>query len=271
MGQQDDSGSGTLKYFGSQLKLLRCRARLSRGGLGERIGYSESTVASVEQGRRMPQRDFIERADEALGADGLLRIGAEHLMRERYPSWFHDFAVLEPDVLSLNSYENHVVPGLLQTAEYAGAVMAGRCPPPEDEEIEQRIAARLDRQALVTRTPRAVLSFVVEEAVLRRPIGGADVMRGQLQHMLHCSAMRHVSLQVMLTRQERHAGLQGPMVLLETAESRNLAYIEGQRGSFLISEPSEVGVLTQRYGIIRAQALSPEESRRLIDDVAGEL
>lgn len=96
-------------------------------------------------------------------------------------------------------------------------------------------------------------------------------MKDQLHRLLDCGSMRNVSLQVMPTRRETHSGLDGPMVLLETPERRSLAYVEGQSGSFLISDRDEVSVLTQRYGIIRAQALSPEESASLIERLAGEL
>lgn len=267
----NDSGSATLKYFGSQLKHLRGRASLSRAELGARIGYSEATVASVEQGRRLPQQEFIDQADEALGASGMLRAGTPFLLQARYPSWFQDFALLEAEAVSLYSYENQVMPGLLQTEEYARAVFGTNCPPLEDDEIEQRVAARLDRHALITRKPQPVLGFVVEEVVLRRPVGGRSVLKGQLQHLLSCAARRNVSIQVMPSLRESHAGLSGPMVLLETPDRRNCAYVEAQSGSFLISDRDEVGVLGQRYGIIRAQALSPEDSVRVIDQIAGEL
>ncbi|PLW69299.1 helix-turn-helix domain-containing protein [Streptomyces sp. SCUT-3] len=271
MGSRNDAGSTTLKYFGSQLKLLRGRAGLSRAELGERVGYSEAMVAAVEQGRRIPQQGFVDQADEALDARGVLRIGASFLAQARYPSWFQDFAILEADAVSMYLYSNQTVPGVLQTEEYARAVVGGSCPPPDDDEVERRVAARLDRQTLLTRTPRPVLGFVIEEVVVRRPIGGSAVMEGQLRRLLDCARMRNVSLQVMPTCRETHAGLEGPMVLLETQDRRNLAYVEGQRGSFLISEQDEVSVLMQRYGILRAQALSPEESASLIEQVLGEL
>ncbi|OEV02884.1 helix-turn-helix domain-containing protein [Streptomyces oceani] len=270
MGQHSDSASTTLKYFGSQLKLLRTRASLSRAELADRAGYSESTIASVEQGRRVPQQELIERVDEALAAGGLLRAGGAYLVEARFPSWFQDFALLEADAVSLYLYSNHIIPGLLQTQDYARAVISGSCPPPDDEETDRRIAARIDRQNLLTRRPLPVLGFVLEEVVIRRPIGGPTVLKAQLERLAECARMRHISLQVMPTERESHAGLEGPMVLLETPERRNLAYIEGQRGSFLISEKEEVSVLTQRYGILRAQALDPEESLALVDRVMGE-
>ncbi|WP_344629644.1 helix-turn-helix transcriptional regulator [Streptomyces glaucosporus] len=271
MGEQSDYGATTLRYFGSQMKLFRRRAGLSRAELGDRIGYSEATVASVEQGRRMPQQEFVDQVDETLGAGGVLRAGMPYLLQSRYPTWFRDFALLEAEAVSLYSYENHAVPGLLQTEEHVREVISARCPPLDNEEIENRVAARVDRQGLLNRSPACVLGFVIEEVVLRRPIGGRNVHKRQLRRLLECAEMRNVSVQVMPTSRETHMGLDGPFVLLETPDGRNLAYAEGQSGSFLVSDRKRVSVLAQRYGIIRAQALSPEESAHLIEQAAGDL
>ncbi|MFD1828165.1 helix-turn-helix domain-containing protein [Streptomyces desertarenae] len=271
MGAQNDYGATTLRYFGSRLKLFRRKAGLSRAELGERIGYSEATVASVEQGRRMPQQEFVDRVDEVLDAGGVLRAGLPYLLHSRYPTWFRDFALLEADAVSLYSYENHVVPGLLQTEDCARAVVAGGCPSPDEEESESRVSGRLGRQVVLCRKPMPVSGFVIGEVVIRRPTGGPEVMRGQLRHLMECARMRNVSLQIMPTRRCTHAGLEGPMVLLETRDRRSLAYVEGQRGSFPIPDRDEVGVLTQRYGALRAQALPPEEPLSLMDQVVGEL
>ena len=268
---QSDGTSATLRVFGGQVRWLRTEAGLTRAELGDRIDYSESMVSAVEQGRRIPKQDFIDRADTVLGARGLLKAAGPFLAQERYPSWFQDFALLEAEAVSMNLYANQTVPGLLQTEGYARAVIAARCPPLDDEEIGTRVAARIDRQSVLIRKPAPVLGFVIEEVVLQRPIGGPGSMKDQLHRLLDCGSMRNVSLQVMPTRRETHSGLDGPMVLLETPERRSLAYVEGQSGSFLISDRDEVSVLTQRYGIIRAQALSPEESASLIERLAGEL
>lgn len=269
--QDKNSGTAALRYFGSQLKLLRGRANLSRGELGKRVGYAEATIASYELGRRLPQPKFIKQADELLGADGLLNVGAPFLEFSRLPVWFQDFALWEAEAVSRYSYDNQVMPGILQTEAYARAVFSTNYPPLSDEEMEQRVESRLNRQALLTRKPLPVIGCVIEEVVIRRPIGGAAVLRGQLLHLLECAAARNIDVQVMPSSRETHGGLSGPMVLLETPEHRTLGYVEGQTGGFLSSEPGEVGALAQRYGIIRAQALSPEESVSLIDQVAGGL
>ncbi len=270
MARQNDGGSAALKYFGSQLQLLRTRSGLTQAELGERFGYSESTVASVEQGRRVPQEEFIERADEVLGANGLLKAGAPFVAQARYPAFFQDFVKREAEAVSRHAYENQLIPGLLQTEDYARALLSAHCPPLDDETLERRLRARLERQSLLDRST-FILGFVIEEVALRRPVGGPAVLKAQLQRILERGELRNVSIQVMPTASEAHMGLNGPMVLLETRERQHLAYVEGQAGSHLLSDREEVSVLGQRYGIIRALALSPRESARLIEQVAGEL
>jgi transcriptional regulator with XRE-family HTH domain len=268
---KSDSVSGVLRVFGGQLKLLRERAGLGRAEFGNLTGYSASTIASYEQGRRIASPEFVEKADEVLGAGGVLVAAVDELGRQRFPAFFRDFAILEAEALSLSLYECMAIPGLLQTEAFARAVFSGSCPPLSDEEIDQRVAARLARQTLLDRVPPVVLSVVMEEDVLRRLVGGAAVMKGQIQRLCECARMRNITLQVMPTRSDSHPGMAGPLVLIETADHRHLAYLEAQRSSLLISEPDDVSVLTQRFGIIRARALTTAESLRLMEQVAGEL
>jgi transcriptional regulator with XRE-family HTH domain len=182
--QDADYGSGILHVFGQQLKLSRKRAGLERTDLGSRTGYSPSTIASFEQGRRIPSPGFIDKADEVLHAGGLLSVSKEEVARAQYPAFFRDAARLERDALELHVYATQAVPGLLQTEEYARAVFAMWRPLLDEDTIEQRVAARLARQEIFNRKPLPTISFVIEEAVVSRPLGGHQVMRGQLEHIL---------------------------------------------------------------------------------------
>ncbi|MGK5632314.1 helix-turn-helix domain-containing protein [Streptomyces sp. URMC 123] len=266
-----DPASATLRYFGSQLRLLRTRAGMSREQLAEAVGYSVEMIKSVECGRRVPPRALIDAADHVLEAGGLLKVGADHIVREKFPNWFQEYALYEAQAVTLYMYENHVVPGLVQTEDYARAVFRSTCPPLDDDEIEERVAARMERQGLLTRKPPAVLSVIIEEVILQRWIGGPAVMKGQIERLLACASMRNLELQVMPTKREAHVGLAGPMYLLETDDQQRLAYISGQRGSLLFSDPREVSLLNQRYGILRTQALTPDDSTSLMERLLGEL
>ncbi|MBZ4017131.1 helix-turn-helix domain-containing protein [Streptomyces purpurogeneiscleroticus] len=254
--------------FGAILRFYREQAGLTQDALGRRIEFSKSQVAMVERGDRPPKGQFVPRADEAVGARGALLAAAVELHVSRMPYWFEEFAYEEARCRALHSYQNQVIPGQLQTDAYARVVFGCHCPSMSDDEIEASVATRLARQKLFHRKPAAIISFIVEESALCRPLGGPAVLKEQLHHVLDIGRLRNVEIQVMPSNRQTHAGLDGPMVLLETAERQQLAYVEGQNGSFFISEQPGLGDITERYGILRAQALSPEDSAQLIEQVA---
>ncbi|MYX30325.1 helix-turn-helix domain-containing protein [Streptomyces sp. SID8381] len=268
--QDYEPDSGFLHIFGQQLKLFRERAGLSRSEFGGKVGYSASTIASFEQGRRISPPKFIDQADELLDAGDVLKAGKEGVARAQYPAFFRDAARLEAEAVVLHVYANQVVPGLLQTDEYARAVFTMRRPLLAEETIEQRVAARLARQEIFSRQPLPVISFVIEESVLRRPLGGLTVMRGQLEQLLLHAGMRNVELQVMPITLEEHAALAGPFTLIETKEGRRMAYVEAQTDSRLYTERQAVRRLEEQYGILRAQALDPRKSLIFIEKLLGE-
>ncbi|MFC9291408.1 helix-turn-helix domain-containing protein [Streptomyces sp. NPDC057052] len=267
---EDEPGTGVVTAFGRQLKLLRTRAGLERAEFAKRLGYSADTVASIEQGRRIPQPRFIEQADEVLEAGGVLTALKEEVGRAQYPAYFRDAARLEARATGLNLYAVYAVPGLLQTEDYARAVFQMQRPLLPDEVIEQRLEARLARQQVFSRRPAPLMSFVIEEAVLRRPLGGRKVMRETLEQILLMGQLRHVEVQVMPTDREDNAALGGPFTLIDTDKGQRIAYAEVQDDSRLYTEVTKVRELEARYGILRSQALTPSESSAFIEKLTGE-
>ncbi|MEU9186939.1 helix-turn-helix transcriptional regulator [Streptomyces sp. NPDC048484] len=266
-----EQSSSNLEMFGSLLRFFRERAGMTQEGLGGCAGYSKSQIAMVERGERPPKGKLVEIADEALGAQGALLAAGRTLRTSRFPSWFEDYAELEARATAIYMYANHLIPGLLQTEAYGRATFDVHCPPLEDDEIEGRLAARLDRQRVLHRKPAPVVGFVLEEHVLRRPLGGEQALKEQLRQILDAGRRRNIEIQVMPTNRQIHAGLDGPMILLETHEHRQVTYVEGPSNGYFISEHPDLGNTFARYGILRAQALNPEESAKLIDEVAGQL
>ncbi|WP_435835536.1 helix-turn-helix domain-containing protein [Streptomyces avermitilis] len=256
--------------FGRQLKLLRVRAGLERPEFGKLTGYAGQSIASFEQGRRIPSPRFIDRADEVLDAGGVLKALKEEVGRAQYPAFFRDMARLEASAVGLSVYAALAVPGLLQTAEYAKAVFQMQRPLLDDDVIEQRLAARMARQEIFTRRPAPLLSFIIEEVVLRKPIGGLATLREQLEQILLTGQNRNVELQVMPTDREDHAGLGGPFNLIDNAEGRRIAYTEVQDDSRLYTSAGKIRELEARYGILRSQALTPCESLAFIEELLGE-
>lgn len=180
--------------------------------------------------------------------------------------------VEEKKAAALHVYQTHLIPGSLQTEAYSRAVFASnRCPTFDDEEVENRVTSRVERRRLFERKPMPTVSYVLEESTLTRPLGGKVALKEQLHHILTVGELRHVEVQVMPHDREVHAGLNGSVILLETAERRQLAYIEGHRGGYFVSEQPDLGDLFGKYGILRAQALNPEESARLIEEAAQKL
>ncbi|WP_331453466.1 helix-turn-helix domain-containing protein [Streptomyces sp. SS162] len=267
----DTSGQAVVAAFGRTMKTLRTRAGLEREEFGRRIGYSASTVAAYEQGRRIPPPRAIERADEVLDAGGLLTVWKDQVERAQYPPFFQGMAALEREAIELLAYDALVVKGLLQTEEYMRALLAMRRPVLDHETIEQRVAARLARQDIFDRRPSPLLSFVLTESVLRHRYGGRHVLRGQLEHLLLIGQKRNVEIQVMPTDCEDNAGVNGPFTVVTRKDGRKFVYVEAQSTSSLQTDPAQAALAAARYGIIRSQALTPRESLEFVERLLGEL
>ncbi|MFE7515882.1 helix-turn-helix domain-containing protein [Streptomyces sp. NPDC057540] len=267
----DRAGQGVVAAFGQSLKTLRVRAKMEREELGRRLGYSASTIASFEQGRRIPPPRAIDRSDEVLDAGGLLTVWKDQLERAQYPAFFQGMAQLEKRAVELLAYDTLVVKGLLQTEEYTRALLANRRPPLDAETIEQRVTARLARQDIFERRPAPLLSFVMCESVLRRTFGGKEVLRGQLEQLLLTGQRRNVELQVMPLDSEDNSGVDGPFTVITREDGKRFVYAEAQGTGTLETDPKQAVLAAARYGIIRSQALTPRESLAFIEKLLGEL
>ncbi|NEA62024.1 helix-turn-helix transcriptional regulator [Streptomyces sp. SID12488] len=266
----DESTADLLKTVGKQVKLWRERAGLTQAELGAAIGYSEEQVSSVERGRRVPKPGFLDAADEALGAGGLLAAFKEDVERARYPRKVRDLAKLEAEAAQLGAYASAVVHGLLQTPDYAQSLYRLHRPMLDEDTIERSVSARMARQEIFSRWPAPILSFVQEEVTLRRPVGGRMVLRGQLERLLEVGQLRNVEIQVMPIDREDHAGLGGSFMLIDPRTGPKVGHAEVQQFSRVVADRKEVRRLDSLYGIIRAQALTPRESLAFIEKVLGE-
>jgi transcriptional regulator with XRE-family HTH domain len=268
-GLEDDS-SGVMRMVGRMIKMWREAAHLTQAELGAAIGYGEEMVSKVERGVRVPKAEFLENADRVLKAGGKLSALKEEVAEARYPKKVRDLAKLEANAVELGAYVNTVVHGLLQTEEYALANFRERRPTYEEEEIERLMAGRMARQQIFERRPAPLMTFVQEEVTLRRPIGGAGVLRRQLERLLLVGQLGHVQIQVMPTSTEEHAGLGGSLRVLKLRDGTAVGHDEVSLTARLIAEPRDVQILEMRYGMIRAQALTPRESLAFIEKLRGE-
>ncbi|MGW7437411.1 helix-turn-helix domain-containing protein [Streptomyces sp. NPDC054849] len=261
----------TMKMVGAMVAAARIAKNLTQKQLGELVRLDAETIASIEQGRRALMPNVAELMDQHLGLPGLLSVAAHGLPAiDATPPWAEEYMDLEENAIALSWFDNQVVPGLLQTENYARAVFRCRVPAHPEAEIEALTARRIARQEILRRSTPPTLSFVVWEAVLRDRLGGDEVHAEQLQHLRICADLPDLSLQVMPLGRTSHAALDGPFTIVETQDHQLLGYTETQRGSQLISDPDEVSIMARRYAMLRTQALNTEQTRGLLGRLLGE-
>jgi transcriptional regulator with XRE-family HTH domain len=266
-----DPGASPLAFFGSELRRARAATGLSQEQLGQRIGYSAALVGKVETGERAPSGDFAKGCDRALpDADGLF--ARLHALTQRwdggYPSWFADWVETERRAESLCWWEPLLVPGLVQTADYARALFeAWR--QAEGEELEQLVTGRMDRQSIFDRPDPPSLWVIVDEAVLRRHIGSAKVMYDQLTHLADLADRPKVTVQVVPAEIGAHVGLLGGFAIA-TVDGAGTVYMESPDQGQTTQTPSVVAKVSATFDTLRAEALPRATSRDLIKRVAEE-
>ncbi|MGW0535053.1 helix-turn-helix domain-containing protein [Streptomyces sp. NPDC003032] len=267
---KEPEASDGLKTFGAVLKSFRKRAGLTQEALAAEVGCSTHFLASIEQGRRFPPPRFVDLCEAALDAFGTLRLAANQLSRKPgLATWFRQWALLEKEAVALYTYECRLIPGLLQTPAYARTLFVNQLPPLSDEQIEEQLTARMERQRLLTERPNTAYSFILEEHLFLRDMGGHEVTMELIDHVLQLAERRNIEIQIMPLVRESHSGLDGPMRLLESPDNKWFAYAEGQRSGQFISDPKEISVLQMRYARMRAQALSFEDSVSLLERMRG--
>ncbi|MER5457649.1 helix-turn-helix transcriptional regulator [Micromonospora sp. NPDC002389] len=259
--------SSMLEHFAEELRLVRATADMSQTALAEALSYSAALVAKVETCERKPSLDFARRCDAVFAADGRFERIQRRLSRESVVPWFRDWAGIEAEATALRSFEPLCVPGLLQTETYARALLSGGGLFADDE-VEQQVTNRLDRQAALTRDRPPLFTVVIDEYVLRRRIGGQEVMREQLRHLGKTgSAMPRVRIQVVPLAAGAYAGLGGPFVIATSANGDDVVYLEGQRHGQVIDRLDYVQQMVEVWESIRGEALSQQQSLDLIAEL----
>lgn len=260
-----------MRMLGKQLQAARKTAGYTQRALAEELLIDEETIASIEQGRRTLMPDLAEQIDQLLDMKGALVAGVAELPEiDQFPLFAEEYMDHEREAISLSWYDNAVLPGLLQTEPYAHAVLSERVPAYDEDELQAKTAGRIERQEILQRKCPPTMSFIVWEPVLHLGVGGPEIRRDQLRRLRACAELPGLALQFLPTDSPSHAGLNGPFTLLETPDHQHVAYSEGQRGSQWVSDPDEVSRLARKYAMLRSQALSPRESRGLLDRLLGD-
>ncbi|MFH9416767.1 helix-turn-helix domain-containing protein [Streptomyces rochei] len=266
----DEWGIAVITTVGRQLKLRREAVGMRAADFGVAVGYGEDLVYKVEGGKRIPRQEYLDRADEVLGAGGLIAAAWEDVKKVRYPKRVRELGKLEAKAVEIGIYECNSVHGLLQTPDHARALMEAAQPPYSSSDVERMVAARVARQTVLERDPAPSIHFVLEEAPLRRPVGGTMVWQRQLERLLEVGRLNHVTLQVMPTHTDAHPGVDGKIELLKFPDGTAVGRSDGAFNGRPITEPKDLRILELRYGTIRAQALPPRASLAFIEQLLGE-
>ncbi|MEU2222020.1 helix-turn-helix transcriptional regulator [Streptomyces sp. NPDC018347] len=266
----DEWGVAVVATVARQLRLRREAVGMRVPEFAKAVGYGEDLVYKIEAGKRIPRPEYLDKADEVLGAGGLLAAMKEDVAKVRYPKKVRELAELEARAVEIGVYVCSSIPGLLQTPDHARALLECWQPAYSPEDLERRVAARMARRAIYDRCPAPALSFVLEEATLRRRVGGTMVRRQQFERLLEVGRLNNVSLQVMPLDSGPHPGMSGRIEVLKFEDGTAVGRAEGAFNGRSTHEPRQLRILELRYGTIRAQALPPGESLAFIEQLLGE-
>jgi transcriptional regulator with XRE-family HTH domain len=271
------------RRLGQELRRLRELKGMTAEEVAERLLVSQSKISRLENGRRsISQRDVrdlctVYEVEDHRIVDSLMQMAKD----SRQQGWWHAFGDipysvyigLETDAASLRVYEPQVVPGLLQTRSYAEALIAGALPESGSSDIEKRVSVRLRRQERIKDAEHPLrLWVVIDEAALRRLIGGKALMGEQLEHLMELSQLPHVTVQVLPFEMGAHPGINGQYAILEFPDTSDssVVYIEGVTSDLYLEKANDVQKYSVMYEHLRAQALNADQTRQFIENIAKE-
>jgi hypothetical protein len=269
MAARRNKNAKALSLFADALQKARSKAGLNSDELGDKLGYSGAMIRSVESGHRVPKPALAKAADEFFGYPDLFVMMEERLRDLPFPESYRPFVPYEKSARVLRIFEHVLIPGLLQTPEYARAVL-GKRPHTTDDEIDSLLAVRLARQEILTRDDPPLLYVLLDEAVMNRPVGTAEVMHGQLMHLADLAVWPSISIQVVPCAAGAHIGLLGAFVIAEQPDMSVIVFLENAGDGQTVEDTDHVSQIVARFDAIRGEALPVGASRDLILKVAEE-
>ncbi|MEU9887153.1 helix-turn-helix transcriptional regulator [Sphaerisporangium sp. NPDC051011] len=264
-----DPSESPRALFAFELRRYRQAAKLSQQALASRIGFSNSLVAMVETLSRAPTEDFARACDRALALDGTMLSLYIATTWDKAPEYIRPWLDEEAEATTLKSWEPMLVPGLLQTEAYIRAVMA-TSPGITHGELEERVAGRMQRQSILHKENPPLVTFIMDEAVIQRPISSIGVMREQLEFLLIIARNSHVTIQIVPINAGEHCGLAGGFMIAERNGSSYAAYADSQPVGRPIDDRQIIAELAARYDTIRAEALPFKQSLLLIQEAVNQ-
>ncbi|MFZ3560441.1 helix-turn-helix domain-containing protein [Streptomyces sp. BH055] len=269
--QHPPKNPSAMRLVADLVALFRKAAGYTQAALADRLIVAESTIAAIEQARRPLVPKLAASMDQLLDTKGALAAAVAAMPEvDQFPLWAESYIQHEREAIALSWYDALVVPGILQTAEYARTLLGQRVPAYSEDEVEAKTAARVDRQVILHRKVPPTMSFVVWEPALKMAFTEPLVRAAQLRFLRESADIPGLSFQVLPLDAPENSGSAGPFTLLETPDHQHLAYTESQRGSQWVSDVDAVSSLARKYAMLRSQALTPKATQGLLDRLLGE-
>lgn len=273
------------RRLAAELRRLRAQADLTQQQAATHLGCTQAKIGRFETAKRSPSVGDVSALLDFYKVDGPERVQLVNLARDArkrgwwhsysdvLPEWYETYVGLEAEASSIHTYESEVIPGLLQTYEYAFALTKSTLIRADESEIARRVELRMQRQERVTGDNRLQLWAVIGEAALRRRVGGCDVLRRQLEHVLKLVELPNVTLQIMPLDAEAYPAQAGPFVILRYANQvdPDVVYLETHVGGLYLEREIEVSDYNTMMDHLRAHAIDPEGSVQFINKRIGEL
>ncbi|MEU5211952.1 helix-turn-helix transcriptional regulator [Streptomyces sp. NPDC020742] len=263
-----DPSSSPRAMLGAELRHKREEAGLTQEELGRPLFVSGSFIGQLESGTRRMQMEYAVKFDEILGTDGYFARNCEAATKSKYPDHFAEAAEAEAMATAIREYAPLLIPGLLQTEGYARAMFRAGHPTATETVVNELVASRLERAHLLEKPTTPLLWAVMDEAVLRRPVGGAAVMAEALKHIADLGRSHRIIVQILPFAVGGHMALGGPLKLMAFEDAPPLTYLQGLGTGRLLDDPATVAHYALTYDLVGASALAPQDSLALIESVA---
>lgn len=274
-----------LRRLAAQLRQLREAAGLTQEDVSERTGKDRSTLYRLESAQQRPQRSTLIQLMDLYGVEPAKRAELLAVLRQAgelgwvrghrsgLPEVYSDYISFESEASAISNYESLFIPGLLQTEDYTRAVIRGTLPHATDEQVENRVAARMERQAVLAKDEPARLWAIMDEAAVRRAVGGPRVMRQQLRRIAEAATKPNLTAQIIPYAAGAHPGMQGSFILLDFPDPADpsLIYMESLAGDLFLENSTDISRYIENFQHLRAAALRPDETVALLAEVADKL
>ncbi|WP_165989838.1 helix-turn-helix transcriptional regulator [Streptomyces sp. YIM 98790] len=249
-----------LEFFAREIRELRTAEKLTQRELAAKANISQSLLARLEGAERVPSIEVARALDRALGTRGTFERLCPLISTYAYPDWFLPFVEMEREAVAIQSYVGHVVPGLLQTEEYARELYSTVRP----DNLTELVAGRMTRQEVFEKDPPPQCWFIIDEFALMRLVGRPEITAAQLARLLERGQQPRIVIQIVPRSTARHPNLDGNFTLFRLPDREDALHIDGYLKGRMAVDPREVAAAEHTYDLLRAVALPPDESATLI-------